>query len=88
MGKKSEALDRINRIQNEVANSAKEMIEKLGDDSVILGASAAITTGMECCKHVITGRYDEESLTDRQIADSMLSAVLITSIIAMLGTQD
>lgn len=90
MGKKSEALDRISSIQNEVANSAKDMSETLSEVSTSLGASvlsasAAISTGMECCRQVINGRYDEENLTDRQIADAMLSAVMITSVITSLG---
>lgn len=90
MGKKSEALDRISSIQNEVANSAKEMSESLSEVSPSLGAivmtaSAAITTGMECCRQVIYGKYDDDDLTDRQIADAMLSAVMITSVIASLG---
>ena len=77
MGKKREALDKINGIQNEVVNSAKEMGETVGNAVIVTNVAAAVSTGMEVCKRVINGEYDNSDLTDRQIADAMLSTVMV-----------
>jgi hypothetical protein len=77
MGKKRDALDKINSIQNEVVNSAKEMSETAGNDVIVTNAAAAVSTGIEVCKRVINGEYDNSDLTDRQIADAMLSTVMV-----------
>ena len=77
MGKKRDVLDKINGIQNEVVNSAKEMGETVGNAVIVTNAAAAVGTGIEVCKRVINGEYDNSDLTDRQIADAALSSVLV-----------